>query len=265
MTEYLLLLCMAYPEPSTKYGASVCMAGINEENEFRRIYPVPFDTFLKNNFHKKQWISYEVREKGDYRKESFKIRPETMQKYKKITDNELRLICKEKCSTIEELKARWGTDRTSLGIIKPDIIGISIKEKQINNKVISRNQQANLCGSRVPPIDLLKYDVQYKFTCSDNCNGHKCTCLDTEAGQLYRNIASNTDDSNEAIKKMEHALFSRLKNKDLYFLMGTHSFHPKSWMIISLLYPPKQDNRSLFDYMGTDNQVSVHHSPTRLS
>jgi hypothetical protein len=237
------------------------MAGITEENEFRRIYPIPFDTVYNNKFHKKQWISYEIREKGDFRKESYKIRPETLQQYTKITDHELRLVCKEKCSTIEELKGQWETERTSLGIVKPDITGIVIKEKQINDKVIARNQQTSLTGSYVPPIDLLKYDVQYKFTCSDECNGHKCLCLDTEAGQLYRNIINKTDEPEEICSKMENALFNRLKKRDLYFMMGTHSFHPKSWMIISLLYPPKQANKSLFDFASptdrpTSNMVS---------
>jgi len=41
MKERLLLLCMTYPTESRKYGSSVCMAGITDEGEFRRIYPVP--------------------------------------------------------------------------------------------------------------------------------------------------------------------------------------------------------------------------------
>lgn len=255
MREHLLLLCMAYPEPSTKYGASVCMAGITEENEFRRIYPVPFDTFYKNKFHKRQWISYELREKGDYRKESYKIRPDTIEQHTQISNNDLRLICKEKHSTIEELKGEWETQRTSLGIIKPEITGIVIKEKEIKDSVIARNQQTSLAGSHVPPIDLLKHDIQYKFTCSDDCNGHKCLCLDTEAGQLYRNIVSKTDDPDDIRSKLEHALFKKMKTRDLYFMMGSHSFHPKSWMIISLLYPPKQHNKSLFDFVAPSDQT----------
>lgn len=47
MKEDLLLLCMAYPEISKKYGASVCMAGATREGELRRIYPIPFEKFLR--------------------------------------------------------------------------------------------------------------------------------------------------------------------------------------------------------------------------
>ena len=248
MKEHLLLLCMTYPNPSRKYSATVCMAGINEENEFRRIYPVPYDIFYNREFHKKQWISYDILEKGDSRKESYKIRPETIEHYKKITDNDLRIICKEKCSDMEHLWKQKRIDGTSLGIIKPDISKIFIKPRQPTKREIARNKQTSIDGSSVAPLDLLDYDVKYKFTCSDNCKGHIAMCLDTESGQLYRNIIKNTDDPEEIRAKMEYALLNRISKKDLYFMMGTHSKHRESWMIISLLYPPKQVNKSLLDY-----------------
>jgi hypothetical protein len=241
---------MAYPEISKKYKASVCIAGITEDNEFRRIYPVPFDKFVNFGFHKKQWIRYEIKEKGDYRAESYKIRPETLKKGDYITDDELRKICNEKCKTIEELKDEWETKRTSLGIIKPIMEKIKIKEKKVNEKAVKINTQTKLEGERIP-VDLLKYDIFYKYKCHELCNGHMCKCLDTEAGQLYRNLAHRWgSEDTEIIPKMEHALFDRMKTKDLYFLLGTHSHHPKSWMIISLLHPPKPLNKTLFDYQN---------------
>lgn len=248
MMENLLLLCMAYPEISKKYKASVCMAGITENNEFRRIYPIPFDKFVNFGFHKKQWISYEIKEKGDYRKESYKIRPETLTKLDKITDNELRDICKTNRKTIEELKGEWKTEHTSLGIVKPTVTKINIKEKKENEKAKWINKQTKLEGKCIP-IDLIKYNIFYKYTCGDNCNGHTCMCLDTEAGQLYRNLANRWGpDHSEIIPKMEEVLFHKMKKKDLYFMMGTHSQHCLSWMIISLLYPPKAENKTLLEF-----------------
>lgn len=249
MKENLLLLGIAYPELSKKYKASVCMAGMTESGELRRVYPVPFRKFKTFGFHKKQWISYELREKGDYRKESYKIRPETLTKGDKITDAKLRKICEKNVKSIEELKLMWKEDRTSLGIVKPFIESLKIKEKQVNPKLKNMNMQRGIDGDSLE-LDILKYNIHYKFKCSSKeCNGHKCMCLDTEAGQLYRNLVNRWGVNHpDIINKIEYRLFDFMKTRDLYFMMGTHSFHPTSWMIISLLYPPTKRQTALGDF-----------------
>ncbi|MCQ1534676.1 hypothetical protein FTO70_03005 [Methanosarcina sp. KYL-1] len=250
--EKLLLLCMAYPEISKRYKASVCMAGITEEGELRRIYPVPFEKFVNFGFHKKQWISYEIKEKGDHRKESFKIRPETLEKEEMVDDETIREICKNNVSTLDELRASWKEDKTSLGIIKPDLMDLIIRECSPDQRKVQLQKQQKLDGNFIP-IDILRYDMFYKFKCfGEDEKNHKCKCLDTEAGQLYRNLVSRWgEDHPENIQKIRMRFFDWMKSRDLYFLMGTHSFHPNAWMIISLLYPPKIEppqNRSIFDF-----------------
>lgn len=246
MKESLLLLCMAYPEISKKYGASVCMAGITQHGDFRRIYPVPFDKFIRFQFHKRETITYDINEKGDYRKESYKIRPESLQ-HGELTDyEEIRQLCNENVTTIEELKNRWKDDRTSIGIIKPDLVDIKIIKRKNNIKINNLKKQQMLDGKQIP-LDMLKYTVYYKYNCGDGCKTiHKTMCLDTEVGQLYRNIKHKYNDL-EIISKMKYRLFDWMKKRDLYFMMGNHSLHPTSWMIISLLYPKKieQHNHNL--------------------
>ena len=41
----MLVLAKAYPIISRKYEHLVCIAGITEAGEWRRIYPVPWDVF----------------------------------------------------------------------------------------------------------------------------------------------------------------------------------------------------------------------------
>ena len=44
-TERLLVLAKTYPTVSRKYEHLVCIAGLTEDNEWRRIYPVPWQLF----------------------------------------------------------------------------------------------------------------------------------------------------------------------------------------------------------------------------
>jgi hypothetical protein len=66
---------------------------------------------------------------------------------------------------------------------------------------------------------------------------------DWEAGALYWNVVRNHgEDWNIPFrKKLERKL---LKN-DLMFLMGTLHWFPGQWLIVSLIYPPKQLQQSL--------------------
>lgn len=239
MKEKITLLCMAYPEISKKYGMGVCMAGITESQEFRRIYPIPLKTFYDFGFHKREIIEYELRDKGDYRKESYKVRPETFAHCEMVDYEDIRTICESKVTSIENLESSWQSDYTSLGIIKPRLVDIIIEEQDKSKQDYLEQQM--LDGKKIR-LDLPKYSVYYQFKCSNSCKKiHKCLCIDTEAVQLYRNLKKCWGDNKSAIvSRMKERLFYWMRGRDLYFMMGTHSLHPNHWMVISYLYPPSK-------------------------
>ncbi|MDE1768833.1 MAG: hypothetical protein KGH67_04430 [Candidatus Micrarchaeota archaeon] len=49
MKEKLLVLAKAAPEISSKYEHLVCVAGITESGEWRRIYPIPWKIFWESS------------------------------------------------------------------------------------------------------------------------------------------------------------------------------------------------------------------------
>jgi hypothetical protein len=38
----VLILCKTYPSPSAKYAETSCVAGMDEQGNLIRLYPVPF-------------------------------------------------------------------------------------------------------------------------------------------------------------------------------------------------------------------------------
>ena len=48
----ILLVVKAYPESSKKHGSVVCTAGVTDDGELIRIYPIHFENFRgkSNNF-----------------------------------------------------------------------------------------------------------------------------------------------------------------------------------------------------------------------
>ena len=78
--ERILILAKTYPSPSAQYVETSCVAGINEQGEMRRIYPVPFRYIDQGQqFKKWQWIDARVRKsKNDHRAESHRIDVDTI-------------------------------------------------------------------------------------------------------------------------------------------------------------------------------------------
>ena len=73
MTKVLITV-KTYPAISTKYGETVCTAGITEEGKWIRIYPLPFRRInYKNRFKKYEWIELDLkRNTNDFRPESYR-------------------------------------------------------------------------------------------------------------------------------------------------------------------------------------------------
>lgn len=244
---------MAYPATSQKYGHVVCMAGITESGDLRRIYPVPFNDVVRKNYQKRRWMTYTIREKGDSRKESYKIQPDSVEFGKKIPYPQVRTRVKEHVMTIPELEAAKESDDTSLGFIKPQCTGFNITEHDnTEDHLEGYEEQVTLDGERQIVPDPFPIYARYHFRCGDSCNPTNCTndphqimCEDIEVGNLYRALMEREDDTETAYQKMEQRLYDwMVEERDLYFMMGTHS-RWQNWLIISLLYPPKRENTSL--------------------
>ena len=75
MNEKILIIVKTYPTLSQKYAELVCTAGVTENGEWRRLYPVRFRQLYDEQKYKKyQWVEAEVeKSEADSRPESYKI------------------------------------------------------------------------------------------------------------------------------------------------------------------------------------------------
>lgn len=248
----VLVTVTAYPERSEKYGASVCTAGITEEGEFIRLYPMPFELFRRaERFHKYDWIEVEcMNSSGNEklkRKESYRVRPDTI----KVLDNSLsrvpidwnarnRIILNLLDDSIEQLQDAYSSDGTSLGIIRPlDVQDLHKTVDVTRDELEAANYvQLDIDGRRKTPLQEMPHVFKYRFACNDErCKGHDMVCLDWELCESYRSWKYASEE--ELWGKIRERFFSWMGKRDLHFYVGMHSLYP-SWMIIGLYYPPKK-------------------------
>lgn len=238
MKEKVLVLVRAIPEKSERYGYLICVAGINERNEWRRLYPFKFSYGEKLvDFGKKDLINVTLADPdNDKRGESRKVTThENLNS--PLNDEEVLHRIIPMVSSIEKLKK----EDASLGVIKPELTGIDIK---INSTDIYDQQTYfSLADDYLEKREKVKMPVElrYKFKCKDEpeCKGHNIILIDWELNELARNLMRREKDKKTIEDKIKNKFFDFMKTRDLYFFMGTH-FRYGTWIIIGLFYPQKR-------------------------
>jgi len=235
--EKILVFVRATPEESTKYGHKVCVAGITEKGEWRRLYPFKFVYGEKLiGFKKKDIIEVELGEPdNDKRKESRKVLG-----YKNLNSplDDADAIKKilPLVSSIEKLEG----EKASLGVIKPILSGIEVK---VNDTKIYDDQACfSMTGDFMEKREKVKMPIElrYQFKCANeiDCKGHKIILIDWELNELVRNLLKKEKDAKIVQQKIKERFYDFMLERDLYFILGTH-FKFGTWMVIGLFYPPK--------------------------
>ena len=117
----VLITVKTYPIPSDTYDELVCTAGVTEDGEFVRLYPVNFrDLPYTKKYRKYQWIEVMVKKHGsrDRRKESYRpvdgsiIRLGEPLGTKDNWSERAKYALKKKAKSIEDLRELQDIDRT---------------------------------------------------------------------------------------------------------------------------------------------------------
>jgi len=250
LKERLLVLAKATPEISKKYKELICVAGITDKGEWRRIYPVPWEVFWEGRatkFKKKHWIEYELEDESpsDHRPESRKIKHETIKLLGEAKFSEIEGLLKGKLSTIENLE-QLGPKVQSLGVVRP----VKIKDFQaVDNEhyeeLLRMKSQTTLDGNSAIRIDIPRY--KYKYTFADDLEGreHNIICEDWEVSELHRNCEKyraqgKYRDEKEVQEKVKERMLLILQNDRAYFIVGTHFRFP-TFLVVGVVYPRKAD------------------------
>jgi len=251
--ETITIINKTYPETGKtvmqKYGYIVCMGGINQDGEWRRLYPIPHEIYWNPKYEKqrvKKWDIIEVKLKKapqnkDPRKESHTIDWRSINIVGHIgTENNWadrkRILEKYRASGMNELNDAKYKDWSSMGIIKPKHIK-SFEERerhQISDQGYLQVMDVQLTlfpneMARPTPTKINKW-IGYVYECEDDdCRGHQMMVTDWECQEQYRRLG---------FKKTHQKFFDWMMNRDVYFGIGTVQ---KFWtfIIVSVAYPPK--------------------------
>lgn len=271
MRTKLLILVKAYPEISTKYGETVCTAGITEDGAMMRLYPIKYRKLpAHEQYEKFEWVELDVEKRipeQDFRPESYRpanIDALGLTRLSSIPTTDNWAVRKDyvlknvHTNMISLIAEAYDDDKhTSLVVFKPtEIVKFAhpaARHDTLTPKQLAAAQQANMFEVSTPgkPFDPLPFDFSYTFR-DDEGKESTMRILDWETGALYRNCLRNASgDTSVACMKVKEMYFDYFLTRDPYFILGTTlQWHkkkgPNPFSIIGVFYPPKDDRGRLF-------------------
>lgn len=272
--EPILITVKTYPTLSTKYGETVCTAGVRPDGTWVRIYPVPFRRLEEGEQYKKfDWVNVRLaRNTSDIRPETF--RPADVADFVKVdhldTDQqwrERRRVILEAPNAkvytrLDELIAAAKANTASLAVFKPTKVLDFIHEQDERDWRPERVQQMrdlskqhelfadNTWRETFNVIPKLPFKFSYRFE-DETGKKSELQVLDWEAGALYWNCLRRANgDEKVAIAKVKQKYLDEFAKTELHFFVGTtqqwHSVAPNPWIIIGVFPIPHQRQAALF-------------------
>ena len=265
--ERLLVTVKTYPTLSTKYGETVCTAGVREDGSWVRLYPVPFRRLSEGEqYSKYDWLECSlVRHTSDPRPESFRptdnselqavAHVDTANKWrerKRILLDNARVY-----DRLDDIIAGAKRNEISLCVFKPTAVTELVYEEDVRNWNEAKLQRMraireqfalfedNEWRKTFKVIPKLPYSFSYRFVDSTGRTS-ELRILDWEIGALYWNcLHSANGDEEEALVKVRQKYLDDFRKADLHFFMGTtqqwHFVAPNPWLIVGVFPVPHDD------------------------
>ena len=253
----VLITARTYPTPAKKGVEVSCTAGVTEDGEWIRLFPIPY-RFLDwdKRFRKYQWIEVDVAKSSDHRPESFEVNIESLEI---ISDP---LVTTSDWQARKDIvyplgahclcclrSARDAEGHPTLGFFKPKLIRRFLmrpEDPEWNKKDLAKLSQGSMFeNGPVRILEKIPYKFIYQIICDEpSCRGHHLSCTDWELGQAFRRWRDKYPEEWEQKlrQKFEHDMIDRF---DTHLFVGTVSSHPASWIIVGLFYPQKVNSLQL--------------------
>lgn len=258
-TKRVYVLVKAYPQPSTTYEETVCVAGISESGEFVRLYPVRFRRLSREaRFDRYDLIEVRgERPRTDHRPESFHVDEDSIRVIHRgagmSAESKAKLWMNHVSASLPALREANEERNVSLGIVRPDPGTVKFtweaaSKADDEDKAIASalKYQTSLIEEPLDPLP----EPEYAFYYSYESGGKKSRgqIHDWEVQAAYsaykRRYAAG------ALDKLREAYQVNMVRNNLHLFLGTMKAHPRVFIIVGLL-------RSSADFDAVGAQPSL--------
>lgn len=256
-TLRVLVTVKAYPNPSKNLIEASCVAGITEERQLVRLYPVPY-RFLDDHqqFDKYQWIEVPVqRRRTDSRPESFRPEFEKLKVFPGIlsTTNgwwqRWQWVGPTRTSSMCSLQHEQASNGTSLGFFKPlEVINFDWEREDSESwtpaQLASLKRKDLFLTMKGEMLEKIPFAFRYRFRCADCGKGksHHMMIVDWELMQQYRKLRRSAESEAQCLQKLRDNWFGNLcgPSKETHFFVGNMLSHRNAFLVLGVYWPSKR-------------------------
>lgn len=230
------IIVKAAPRESKKFGETVCIAGLNLDGSWVRLYPVSFrDLKDAQRFGRWDKVKYRWRSpsgRSDLRDESRRVDPNSIQIIGKMPEKDRHGFLNRVAVT--SLKKELAEGR-SLALLRPEIIEFYIKKKsdeqlskELEVREILKSQADLFVKENVIPKEPCPFSFHYRYR--DDDGEHDGTCQDWETEATFQKRRFEMGEQ-KAIGWMQEMFGSIYPTKGMALAMGTHRYRTDQWLI----------------------------------
>jgi hypothetical protein len=149
------------------------------------------------------------------------------------------------------IQRRQELDRQSLGVFRPlEVADLKVSAAPPDFEASQRAviNQGSLLGNRAgdegrPQLEPLPIKAKFEYRCTDlGCKGHAQSFIDWELGAHYRRLRDGDGLDEEICRERIRDRFLGFcdPKHDVRFITGSMLSHPKSFLILGLVYPKRK-------------------------
>lgn len=235
--EQTIVLVKAWPQPSQKYGETVCCAGVTPSGEWRRLFPVRF-RHLTGDAKFSRWdvVQYRhARPRDDNRVESRRVDEQSLRRVRKMTDSEREGFFDPLFRSSVSEAARRGE---SLTLIRPSSLRFFWKAKSAKELAVEAEKrqrtlrQGSLFDRELARIEPCPYELRMAFTDADG--PHDMACGDWETAATFFNWRKKYGAAS-ALERLKSVYEDKYFPSGVALALGTVKKRPNQWLLLGII------------------------------
>ncbi|MBF0353841.1 MAG: hypothetical protein HQL43_01215 [Alphaproteobacteria bacterium] len=236
LKERVIVLVKALPHAGRKHGETVCCAGVTEQGEWRRQFPIHFRR-LQSRFSRWDIIEYEYRfPESDKRQESRRVQEDTIQVIRKIPSKERATFLASVVVRSTEIAAARGQ---TLALIRPKKLQFKPKKKtpeELSAEQVAYREaasQGSFFDKELAELQPCPYAFKFVYEDELGCS-RTSTCDDWETAAMFFRFEKEYGEQ-KTLQMMQKTFEVDYPAKGMAFAMGVHSQYPKTWLLVGVL------------------------------
>jgi len=231
------ILVKALPQPSSRYGETVCCAGITADRHWKRLYPIRFRHLSGDTaFSRWDWVNFDYRRPTrDTRRESCHVHEDTIR-----IDGHLSPV--ERPGILESMIAGSAEDAMkrgdSLALIRPRNTRFTIQRKAAGEIEAEREAYRRAAG-QLSMLDRELAELEptpfhFRFSFEDNAGRHSYRNGDWESHAMFFRERGRTNEAH-ALEWMRSLFNEEYPRRGMAFAIGNQAKRPRVWQLLGVI------------------------------